>query len=103
MLIRKKDTDAKRLVTDFRFLNQKIIKRNLPFPLLRDALQTIGHAQPTVISVLDLKEAYHSLSLTPKASQYCGITSYHGGASFKYRKLPMAFDHSDLVKEQVVL
>ena len=89
MLIRKKDTDAKRLVTDFRFLNQRIIKRNLPFPLLRDALQTIGHAQPTVISVLDLKEAYHSLSLTPKASKYCGITSYHGGESFLYRKLPM--------------
>jgi len=102
MLLKKKGTDSLRLVTDFRCLNQRIIKRNLPFPLLRDALQTIGYAQPAVISVLDLKEAYHSLSLSPKASNYCGITSYFGGKSYKYEKLAMGLSISPAIFQTLI-
>ena len=94
MLVKKKDTTALRLCTDFRHLNTKIKKRNLPFPLLRDTIQIIGHAQPQVLSVIDLKEAYHSLSLSKKASSYCGITSYFGGKSYVYNKLPMGLSIS---------
>ena len=89
MLIKKKDTTSKRLVADFRFLNNRILKQNLPFPLVKDAIQIIGHSEATVISVLDLKEAYHCLNLTPECQKYCGITSYFGGRSFTYKKLPM--------------
>jgi hypothetical protein len=89
MLIRKKDSQSLRLVADFRYLNNRIVRRNMPFPLLRDTIQTIGHAQPAVISVIDLKEAYHSLTLTEKAASYCGISSFHGGTHYRYCKLPM--------------
>jgi hypothetical protein len=94
MLIKKKDTSTRRLVTDFRFLNQRILKQNLPFPLVRDAIQIIGHSEAKVISVLDLKEAYHCLNLTPRSQKYCGITSYFGGRSFTYKKLPMGLSIS---------
>ena len=94
MLIKKRDSLSLRLVSDFRHLNTLILKRNLSFPLLRDTIQVIGHAQPKVISVVDLKEAYFSLSLSSKASSYCGITSYYGGKSFLYKKLPQGLSIS---------
>lgn len=94
MLLKKKDSKTYRLVTDFRHLNQRILKRNLPFPLIRDAMQIIGHSEASVLSVLDLKEAYHCLNLSKQSSQYCGITSYFGGRSFLYKKLPMGLNIS---------
>ena len=94
MLIRKKGTQDMRLVTDFRHLNTKIIKRNLPFPLIRETMHTIGTAQPTVLSVLDLRQAYHCLNLSQRCQNYCGITSYFGGKSYKYLKLPMGLSVS---------
>ena len=39
MLISKKLTKDKRVVTDFRHLNIRIAKNNLPYPLLRDTFQ----------------------------------------------------------------
>ena len=94
MLLRKKDSKTLRLVTDFRFLNQRILKRNLPFPLIRDAMQIIGHSEAKIVSVVDLKEAYHCLNLTQRSSKFCGITSYFGGWSFIYKKFPMGLNIS---------
>ena len=94
MLLKKKDSKTMRLVTDFRHLNQRILKRNLPFPLIKDAMQIIGHSDAQVVSVLDLKEAYHCLNLSDRSSKFCGITSYFGGRSFLYKKLPMGLNIS---------
>ena len=38
MLISRKLTSDKRVVTDFRHLNMRIVKNNLAYPLLRDSL-----------------------------------------------------------------
>ena len=38
MLISRKLTSHKRVVTDFRHLNMRIVKNNLVYPLLRDTL-----------------------------------------------------------------
>jgi rhodanese-related sulfurtransferase len=102
MLLRKKDTKSRRLVSDLRFLNQRILKRNYPFPLIKDALQIIGHSKAQVMSVLDLKEAYHCLNLTSESSQYCGITSYFGGKSYVYKKLPMGLSISPSVFQETI-
>ena len=100
MLLRKKGTTDLRLVTDFRHLNTKIVRRNLPFPLIREAIHTIGQARPMVVSVLDLKQAYHCLNLSPRCQDYCGITSYFGGKSYKYLRLPMGLSASPCVFQQ---
>ena len=94
MLIKKKGTQDLRLVTDFRHLNTKIVKRNLPFPLVKEAMNVIGSAKPTVLSVLDLKQAFFCLNLSPKCQSYCGVTSYFGGKSYKYLKMPMGLSVS---------
>ena len=61
MLISRKMTMDKRVVTDFRHLNMHIAKNNLAYPLLKDTFSMLGSSKCEVMSVLDLKDAFHSL------------------------------------------
>ena len=63
MLISRKMTKDKRVVTDFRHLNMCIAKNNLAYPHLKDTLSMLGSSKCEVMSVLDLKDAFHSLQL----------------------------------------
>ena len=60
MLISRKSTKDKRVVTDFRHLNIRIAKNNLAHPLLKDTFSVLGSSRCEVLSVLDLKDAFHS-------------------------------------------
>ena len=58
MLISRKLTKDKRVVTDFRHLNMCIAKNNLAYPLLKETFALLGSSQWEVMSVLDLKDAF---------------------------------------------
>ena len=58
MLISQKLTLDKRVVTDFRHLNMRIVKNNLAYPLLRDTSALLGSSKCEVMSVLDLKDVF---------------------------------------------
>ena len=45
MLIRRKETKDKRVVTDFRHLNMHIAKNNLAYQLLKDTFLMLGSSQ----------------------------------------------------------
>ena len=53
MLISRKLMKDKRVVTDFRHLNVRIMKNNLAYPLLRDTFSVLGNSKCEVLSVLD--------------------------------------------------
>ena len=76
MLVARKGGERKRPVVDFRLLNTRIVRRNTSTPLLRDIFLMLGRAQCEVLSCVDLKEAFHSLLLTPEAKEFCGILPY---------------------------
>ena len=57
MLISRKLTKDKRVVTDFRHLNVRIAKNNLAYPLVRNTFSMLGSSRCKVLSVLDLKDA----------------------------------------------
>ena len=61
MLISRKVTKEKRVVTNFRHLNIRIAKNNLAYPLLKDTFSVLGSSRYEILSVLDLKDAFHSL------------------------------------------
>ena len=61
MLISHKLTQDKRVVMDFRHLSIRIAKNNLSYPLVRDPFSVLGNSKCEVLSVLDLKDAFHSL------------------------------------------
>ena len=94
MLISRKVTSDKRVVTDFRHLNTRIAKNNLMYPLLTDTFLLLGSCKCEVMSVLDLKDAFHSLRLSEKSQKYCGILPYFGSASYLYQRMPMGLNVS---------
>ena len=94
MLITRKITKDKRPVVDFRLLNTRIKRHNTATPLLRDIYQMLGKAQSTVLSCVDLKDAFHSLKLTEKAKDYCGILPYFGTPHYRYEVMPMGLSIS---------
>ena len=69
MLVSRKLTKDKRVMTDFRHLNMRIAKNNLAFPLLKDMFTLLGGSKCELLSVLDLKDAFHSLKLTEKSKK----------------------------------
>ena len=71
MLISRKLTKDKRVVTDFRHLNMRIAKNNLAYPLVRGTFSVLGNSKCEVLSVLDLKDAFHSLRLSENSKRYC--------------------------------
>ena len=80
MLITRKLTKDKRLVVDFRLLNNRILRRNISIPLMSDC---------EVVNCMDIKDAYHSIRLTEKSIEYCGILAYFGSPIYRYEVLPM--------------
>ena len=94
MLISRKLTKDKRVVTDFRHLNVRIAKNNLAYPLVRDTFSVLGSSKCEVLSVLDLKDAFHSLRLSENLKRYCRILPYFGSSSYLYQRMPMGLNIS---------
>ena len=93
MLIPKKGQSTPRMVSDLRQLNKRLHNLSYPFPLVRDTLQTIGAAGSTVFTLIDIKEAFHSLRLHEDSQRYVAVSGYHG-RSFRYSRLPMGSKQS---------
>ena len=89
MLITRKLTNDKRPVVDFRLLNTRILRRNTSIPLMKDVLSILGNSKCEVMSCVDIKDAYHSIPLTEKSKEYCGILPYFGSPIYQYEVLLM--------------
>ena len=97
MLISRKLTKDKRVVTNFRHLIVRIAKNNLAHPLLKDTFSVVGSSRCEVLSVLDLKDTFHSLRLSEHSNKYCRILPYLGSASYLYQRMPMRLNVSPLI------
>ena len=102
MLISRKLTKDKRVVTDFRHLNMRIAKNNLAYPLVRDTFSVLGNSKCKVLSVLDLKDAFHSLRLSENLKRYCGILPYFGSSPYLYQIMPMGLNISPSIWESYI-
>ena len=94
MLISRKLTKNKRVVTDLRHLNVSIAKNNLAYPLVRDTFSVVGNSKCELLSVLDLKDAFHLLRLLENSKRYCGILPYFSSSSYLYQRMPMGLNIS---------
>ena len=102
MLISRKLTRDKRVVTDFRHLNVRIAKNNLAYPLVRDTFSVLGNSKCEVLPVLDLKDAFHSLRLSEISKKYCGILPYFGSSSCLYQRMPMGLHISPSIWQSYI-
>ena len=97
ILISRKVTQDKRVVTDCRHLNMRIAQNNLAYSLLKDMFMLLGGSKCEVLSVVDLKDALHSLRLTESSKKYCGILPYFGSMPYLYQRMPMGLNISSVV------
>ena len=97
VLVSWKVTQDKRVVMDFKHLNMRIARNNLAYPLLKDMFTLLGGSKCEVLSVLNLKDAFHSLRLTENSKKYCGILPYFGSASYLYQRMPIGLNISLVV------
>ena len=102
MLISQKLTKDKRVVMDFRHLNVRIAKNNLAYPLVRDTFSVLGSSKCKVLSVLDLKDAFHPLRLSENSKRYFGIPPYFGSASYLYQRMPMGLNISPSIWQSYI-
>ena len=94
MLISRKVMQDKGVVTDFRHLNTRIAENNLAYPLIKDTSATLGNSKCDVLSILDLKDAFHSLRLSENSKNYCGSLPYFGSTSYLYQRIPIGLNVS---------
>ena len=102
MLISRKGMKDKRVVTDFLLLNIRMAKNNSGYPLLKDTFSVLGSSRCEVLSVLDLKDALHSLRLLKNSKRYCGILPYFGIASYLYQRMPMGLNISPSIWQSYI-
>ena len=102
MLISRKLTQDKRVVTDFRHLNMRIAENNLAYPLLKHTFSVLGSSKCEVLLVLDLKGAFHSLRLSEHSKKYCGILPYFGSTSYLYQQMPMGLNISPSIWQSYI-
>ena len=89
-------------MTDFMHLNIRIAKNNLAYPLVRDTFSILGNSKCEVLSVLDLKDAFHSLQLSEDSKRYCGILPYFRSASYLYQRMPMGLNISPSIWQSYI-
>ena len=102
MLISRNLTQDERVVTDFRHLNVRIAKNNLAYPLLEDTFSVLQSSRCEVLSVSDLKDAFHSLRLSENSKRYCGILPYFGSTSYLYQRIPMGLNISPTIWQSCI-
>ena len=92
----------KKVVTDFRYVNVRIAKNNLAYPLLKDMFQYWEALNVRILSVLDLKDAFHSLRLLEHPKKYCGILPYFGSASYLYQRMSVGLNISSSIWQSYI-
>ena len=55
-----------------------------------------------MLSVLDLKNAFHSLRLSEKSKKYCRIHPYFGSTSYLYQRMPMGLNISPIMWQSYI-
>ena len=83
-------------------LNERLVRVNHAFPIVRDCLEAIGTSKCEVMSVLDLRDAYHTLPLAAELQKYCGITPYYGCPTYVYLHMGMGMSCSPALWQQFV-
>ena len=102
MLISRKLTKDKRVVTYFRHLNVRIAKNNLAYPLFKDTFSVLGSSKCELLPVLDLKDAFNSLRLSENSKKYCGILPYFASTSTLYQRMPLGLSISPSIWQSYI-
>ena len=74
VLVKRKNQNLYRVCGDFRILNEKLLKINHALPLVQDCIEKLGRSKCDYMSMIDLRDAFHTLRLAKTSQKYGGIT-----------------------------
>ena len=63
VLVKWKNQNLYQVCSDFCILNEKLVKINHAFPLVRDFIEQLGRKKCHYLSMIDLRDAFHTLQL----------------------------------------
>ena len=102
VLVKWKNQNLYRVCSDFHILNEKLVKINHPFPLVRDCIEQLSRKKCHYLSTIDLRDAFHTLRLALSLQKYCGITPYYGSPTYHYLCMGMGMSISLQIWQQFV-
>ena len=102
VLVKQKNQNLYRVCSDFRILNEKLVKINHAFPLVRDCIEQLGRKKCHYFSMIDLRDAFRTLRLALSSQKYCGITPYYGSPTYHYLHMGMGMSVSPQIWQQFV-
>ena len=91
-----------RVCSNFCILNEKLVKINHAFLLVRDCIEQLGRKKCHYLSMIDLRDAFHTLRLALSSQKYCGITPYYGSPTYHYLHMGMGMSVSPQIWQQFV-
>ena len=83
-------------------MNEKLVKINHAFPLVRDCIEQLGRKKCHYLSTIDLRDAFHTLRLALSSQKYCGITPYYGSPTYHYLHMGMGMSVSSQIWQQFI-
>ena len=102
VLVKQKHQNLYRVCSDFRILNEKLLKINHAFSLVRDSSEQLGQKCCHYLSTTDLRDAFHTLHLAASSKKYCGITPYYGSPTYHYLQMGMGMSVSPQTWQQFI-
>ena len=102
VLVKWKNQNLYRVCSDFRILNEKLVKINHAFPLVRDCIEQLGRKKCHYLSTIDLRDAFYMLRLALLSQRYCGIKLYYGSPTYHYLCMGMGMSVSPHIWQQFV-
>ena len=102
VLVKRKNLCSKKVCSNFCILNEKLVKINHPFPLVRDCIEQLGRKKCHYLNTIDLRDAFHTLRLVLSFQKYCGITPCYGSPAYHCLCMGMGMSVSSQIWQQFV-
>ena len=102
VLVKRKNQNLYQVCSDFRILNEKLVKINHALPLVRDCIEQLGRKKCHYLSTIDLRDAFHTLRLALSSQKYCSITPYYSSPTYHYLRMGMGMSVSPQIWQQFV-
>ena len=102
VLVKRKNQNLYRVCSNFHIINEKLVKINHAFLLVRDCIKQLGRKKCHYLSMIDLRDAFHTLQLVLSSQKYCGITPYYGSLTYHYLRMGMGMSVSPQIWQQFV-
>ena len=102
VLVKWKNQYLYQVCSDFCIFNEKLVKINHAFPLVRDCIEQLGRKKCHYLSTIDLRDTFHTLRLALSSQKYCSITPYYGSPTYHYLCMGMGMSVSPQIWQQFV-